>query len=49
MEGLDSVYISCDGSLFVGLVVLMSIDIGCLLEEAGWGYLGDGERDERDR
>lgn len=23
MEGLDDVYISCDGTLFVGLVVLM--------------------------
>lgn len=48
MEGLDGVYISCDGSLFVGLVVLMSIDSGCLLEESVWGYLLDGERRERD-
>lgn len=32
MEGLDGVYISCNRTLFVGLVVLMWIDVGCLLE-----------------
>lgn len=39
MEGLDDVYISCDGTLFVGLVVLM-LDrywLSGLLEECRYG------------
>lgn len=45
MEGLDSVYISCDGSLFVGLVVLMWIDIWLSVEGSRYGVIsGDGER-----
>lgn len=55
MEGLDDVYISCDGTLFVGLVVLM-LDrywLSGLLEECRYGvrvifFIGDGVREERE-
>lgn len=47
MEGLDGVYISCDGSVFVGLVVLK--DRWSVWEREGHGCgtrygLGKGER-----
>lgn len=35
MEGLDGVYISCDGSVFVGLAVLK--DRCCVWERGGHG------------
>lgn len=38
MEGLDGVYISCDGGVFVGLVVLKD---GCCV--CAWGPPGGGD------
>ena len=47
---MDAVYLSCDGSLFMGLVVLMWIDnlAVCRLEKSGMGvYLGDWSEEEK--
>ena len=45
MEGLDGVYISCDGSFFVGLVVLMDRYWLCV----GGNGMGLGEGEKRQR